>query len=168
MAEHGVTVDEAMATVRYAIGGDNIVGVKQADNTIVPLSVQYSPEYIDTLDKVRNTPVVTGDGRSVPLGDVADVSVRKMPEMIRNDNGKLAGYIYVDLQNVTGPDYVDRAQAVSRDEPDAAGRLLGGMDRPVSVRRSGAGAAAAHRAADAGDHLRAAGRWRSGRWRKAC
>ena len=114
MAEHGVTVDEAMATVRYAIGGDNIVGVKQADNTVIPLSVQYSPEYIDTLDKIKNTPVVTGDGRAVPLGDIADVSVRKMPEMIRNDNGSLAGYIYVDLQNVTGPDYVDGAQALSR------------------------------------------------------
>ena len=45
------------------------------------------------------------------MGDIADVAVRKMPEMIRNDNGTLAGYIYVDLQNVTGPDYVDRAQA---------------------------------------------------------
>jgi Cu(I)/Ag(I) efflux system membrane protein CusA/SilA len=101
-----------MATVRYAIGGDNIVNVKQANNTTVPLAVQYSPEYIDTLDKLKNTPIVTGDGRSVPLGDVADVAVRKMPEMIRNDNGSLAGYIYVDLQNVTGPDYVDRAQAL--------------------------------------------------------
>jgi Cu(I)/Ag(I) efflux system membrane protein CusA/SilA len=111
MAAHGVTVDEAMATVRYGIGGDNIVGVKQANNTIIPLSVQYSPEYLDTLDKVKNTPVATTDGRSVPLADIADVSIRKMPEMIRNDNGNLAGYIYVDLQNVTGPDYVDRAQA---------------------------------------------------------
>ena len=111
MAEHGVTVDEAMSTVRYAIGGDNIVGVKQADTTIIPLSVQYSPEYLDTLDKIKKTPVVTADGRAVPLGDIADVAVRKMPEMIRNDNGTLAGYIYVDLQNVTGPDYVDRAQA---------------------------------------------------------
>ncbi len=110
MAEQGVTVDEAMSTVRYAIGGDNIASVKQSGNTIVPLSLQYSPEYLDTLDKVRNTPVVTGDGRSIPLGQIADVSVRKMPEMIRNDNGKLAGYIYVDLQNVTGPDYVDNAQ----------------------------------------------------------
>ena len=61
---------------------------------------------------------MTGDGRSIPLGDIADVSVRKMPEMIRNDNGKLAGYIYVDLQDVTGPDYVDRAQAVSCGEPE--------------------------------------------------
>ncbi len=110
MAERGVTVDEAMLTVRYAIGGDNIATVKQAGNTIVPLNMQYSPEYIDTLDKLRRTPVVTGDGRSIPLGEIADVSVRKMPEMIRNDNGKLAGFIYVDLQNVTGPDYVDNAQ----------------------------------------------------------
>jgi Cu(I)/Ag(I) efflux system membrane protein CusA/SilA len=112
MAEHGVTVDEAMSTVRYAIGGDNIVGVKQSDQAVIPLNVQYSPEYIDTLDKLRKTPVVTADGRSVPLGDIADVAVRKLPEMIRNDNGKPAGYIYIDLlQNVTGPDYVERAQA---------------------------------------------------------
>jgi len=110
MAEHGVTVDEAMSTVRYAIGGDNIVSVKEASGVSIPLSVQYSPEYIDTLDKLKNTPVVTGDGRSVPLGDVADVSVRKLPEMIRNDNGKLAGYIYIDVQDVTGPDYVDTAR----------------------------------------------------------
>src|SRR6059036_1259144 len=75
MAERGVTVDEAMSTVRYAIGGDNIVGVK-TNNTTVPLNLQYSPEYIDTLDKVKRTPVVTADGRSVPLGDIADVSVR--------------------------------------------------------------------------------------------
>jgi Cu(I)/Ag(I) efflux system membrane protein CusA/SilA len=110
MAQHGVTVDEAMLTVRYAIGGDNVVRVKQADGTIIPLDMQYSPEYMDTLEKIRKAPVVTADGRSVPVGEIADVSVRKMPEMIRNDNGDLAGYIYVDLQNVTGPDYVEKAR----------------------------------------------------------
>ena len=110
MAEHGVTVDEALATVRFAIGGDNVVGIRQADKTVVPLSVQYSPEYTDTLAKVRATPVVTDDGRSVPLGDVADVAVREAPEMIRNDNGELAGYIYVYLRDITGPEYVERAR----------------------------------------------------------
>jgi Cu(I)/Ag(I) efflux system membrane protein CusA/SilA len=111
MAAHGVTVDEAMATIRYGLGGDNIASVKSGGAT-VPLNLQYSPEYIDTLDKVRHTPVVTAGGRAVPLGDVADVAVRKMPEMLRNDNGKLSGYIYVDLRSVTGPDYVDTAQQV--------------------------------------------------------
>src|SRR6266536_3693951 len=110
LAAHGVTVDEAMTTIRYGIGGDNIASVKSG-GAILPLNVQYSPEYLDTLDKVRHTPVVTGDGRSVPLGDIGDVSVKKLPAMIRNDNGRLAGYIYIDLQNVTGPDYVDKARA---------------------------------------------------------
>jgi len=111
MAEHGVAVDEALPTVRFAIGGDNVVDVRQPDQTLVPLAIQYSPEYIDTLDKVRSAPVITGDGRSVPLSDIADVAVREAPEMIRNDNGELAGYIYVYLSGVTGPEYVDRAQA---------------------------------------------------------
>ena len=110
MSEHGVTVSEAMDTVRYAIGGDNIVGVKQADNTTIPLGLQYSPEYIDTVEKVKNSPVITADGRSVPIGEIANVSVRKLPEMIRNDNGQLAGYIYVDLQNTTASDYVEKAK----------------------------------------------------------
>jgi len=109
MGAQGITVDEAMLTVRYAIGGDNVAGIREA-NTIVPLGLQYSSEYIDTIEKVRNVPVVTGDGRAVPLGSIADVSVRKMPEMIRNDNGELSGYIYIDLDNVTAPDYVEQAR----------------------------------------------------------
>ena len=114
MAQRSVTVDEAMATVRFAIGGDNVVGIREADKTIVPLAIQYASEYIDTLQKVRNTPVVTGDGRSVPLGEVADVSVREAPEMIRNDNGDLAGYIYVYLRDITAPEYVQAAQEYLR------------------------------------------------------
>ena len=110
MATRGVTVDEAMPTVQYAIGGDNVIGLRQADKTIVPLAIQYSPEYVDTLAKVRNTPVITGNGASVPLGEIADVSVREAPEMIRNDNGALAGYIYVYLTGITAPEYVDKAK----------------------------------------------------------
>jgi Cu(I)/Ag(I) efflux system membrane protein CusA/SilA len=110
MARHGVTADEAMPTVQFAIGGDNVIGIRQPDKTVVPLAIQYAPEYLDTLAKVRNTPVITGDGRSVPLGEIADVAVREAPEMIRNDNGDLAGYIYVYLDGVTPTDYVERAQ----------------------------------------------------------
>ncbi|MBQ0718696.1 MAG: efflux RND transporter permease subunit [Gammaproteobacteria bacterium] len=110
LAEQGVKVDEAMLTVRFGIGGESVVNIRQADKTVVPLSMQYSPEYIDTLDKVRHTPVLTVDGRSVPLKSIADVAVRKMPEMIRNDNGALAGYIYIDLQDTTSADYVSAAR----------------------------------------------------------
>lgn len=112
MAEHGVTVDEAMDTVRYAIGGENVAGVPQADRSTVPLSVQYSPEYIDTLEKIRTASVVTGDGRAVLIKEVANVAVKKLPEMIRNDNGKLAGYVYVYLRDTTAADYVAKARSL--------------------------------------------------------
>lgn len=115
MSENGVTVDEAMLTVRHAIGGENIVSIKQPDNSSIPLAVQYSPEYIDTLEKIRSVSVVTGDGRSVPLGQIGDVSVRQLPEMVRNDNGTLAGYIYVDLDGVTAANYVETARAFLTD-----------------------------------------------------
>ncbi|HTE41323.1 MAG TPA: efflux RND transporter permease subunit, partial [Steroidobacteraceae bacterium] len=116
MAEHGVTVDEAMDTLRYAVGGENVVTVTQIDGTVVPLGMQYSPEYIDTLEKIRSAAVVTGDGRMVSVGDVADVAVRKLPEMIRNDNGKLAGYVYVYLGGTTAADYVKVADTILADQ----------------------------------------------------
>ncbi|OFW12376.1 MAG: hypothetical protein A3H29_11300, partial [Acidobacteria bacterium RIFCSPLOWO2_02_FULL_67_21] len=124
MAQHGVTVDEALPTVRFAIGGDNVVGIRQRDQTVVPLAIQYSPEYTDTLDKVRNAPVVTDDGRSVPLSDIADVAVREAPEMIRNDNGELAGFIYVYVQDITAPEYVERARGELQDLRLPAGYSL--------------------------------------------
>ncbi len=112
MARHGVTADEAMTAVRYGVGGDNVMNVRM-EGALVPLSVQYSAEYLDTLEKVRQTPVVTGNGRSVALGEVADVAIRKLPEMIRDDNGRLSGYVYIDLASgSTGPDYVERARHV--------------------------------------------------------
>ena len=111
LAQAGLTADEAMPIVRYAIGGDNVVPIKEGNGVSVPLSIQYSPEYLDTLDKVRNTPVVIPGGGTVRLSEIADVGVKKMPEMIRNDNGSLAGYVYVYLApGVTGTDYVEQAR----------------------------------------------------------
>ena len=110
MAQFGVTTDEAAAAVRFAIGGDNAIRITEADGNPTPLSIQYSPEYIDTLEKVRMLPVLVAGGRSVALSDIADVSVRKLPEMIRNDNGEQSGYVYIDLQNTTAPDYVRAAR----------------------------------------------------------
>ena len=110
LAQHNVALDEAMMTVRYGIGGDNVVAVRQIDSGVTPLSVQYSPEYIDTMEKLKATPVVAADGRAVMLGAIADVAVRKLPEMVRNENGELTGYVFIDLAGVTASDYVTRAR----------------------------------------------------------
>ncbi len=112
MAQHNVSVDEALLTVRYGIGGENIFTVTQADNSQVPLSLQYSPEYIDTLEKIKNLSVVTAakKNNSITLSNIANVQIKKMPEMIRNDNGLLAGYIYINTNDISASDYVPAAQ----------------------------------------------------------
>ena len=76
MAQHGVTVDEALTTVRFAIGGDNLVGIRQADKTVVPLSIQYSPEYIDTLAKVRNTPPTSANGADSMISELSAIELK--------------------------------------------------------------------------------------------
>lgn len=112
LASRGISVGEAMPIVRYAISGDNVTEIPQPDGVAIPLSVQYSPEYINTMDKIRRTPVVAEGGRRATLGEIADVAVRKMPDMVRNDNGDLTGYVYVDVDTtkVTATDYVDGAR----------------------------------------------------------
>ncbi len=110
LAEHGIQVDEAMLTVRHAVGGEHILDLQQSDGGVVPLSLRYSPEYIDTLEKVANTAIISAAGRVVTLESVADVSVRQSADMIRNDNGERAGYLYINLEGVTASDYVSQAK----------------------------------------------------------
>ena len=111
LAAAGVAAADAMPVVRYAIGGDNALTLKGENGALIPLSVQYSPEYLDTLEKVRNTPLVAAAGRTVRLEEVAGVAIRNLPDMIRNDNGALAGFVYVYLKrDVTATDYVAKAQ----------------------------------------------------------
>jgi Cu(I)/Ag(I) efflux system membrane protein CusA/SilA len=111
LAAAGIAAEEAMPVVRYAIGGDNFVSIKGDDGIAIPMSLQYSPEYLDTLEKIRNTPLVAPGGNTVRLAEVADVGVKNMPDMIRNDNGTLAGYVYVYLDSgVTATDYVAGAR----------------------------------------------------------
>lgn len=111
LAKYAVTTDETMLTIRYGIGGENLLNMPQSDNSRVPLSLQYSPEYIDTLDKVKHTPVIRHDGSSIALNQIAAVQVKKMPEMIRNENTQMAAYIYINPAKITAVDYVRKAES---------------------------------------------------------
>ena len=92
----------------------------------------------------------------LPLGEIADVAVREAPEMIRNDNGELAGYIYVYLRDITAPEYVERAREYLQTNltlPPGYSIEWTGL---YQVRRRRARDAAHRRADHAGDHVRAA------------
>ena len=108
-AAQGLTTDEVMTTWRQGVGGESFAELRHAGQR-TPVTVQYPGEYIDTLEKVRSVPVVTADDRVVPLGAAASVEVRKLPEMIRNDNGRLAAHVYIYLRKATPADYLAQAR----------------------------------------------------------
>lgn len=114
LGKWGIPLEEAQQYVRYAISGDNVSFIRQGKE-IFPLSVQYPQEYIDTIEKVKKLLMVTPAGQIIPLSKVARVSVERSPEMVRNENGFLAGYVFVDVAGVEIGSFVEEAKkAVSR------------------------------------------------------
>ncbi|KMP10738.1 hypothetical protein UZ36_06745 [Candidatus Nitromaritima sp. SCGC AAA799-C22] len=107
LARRGIPIDEALLYVRYALSGENAAWIKQKDR-LVPLSIQYAFDYIDTVEKIGNLLVVTPEDKIIPLSDVASVKVKRLPEMIRNEDGLLTGYIYMDIAGTEAGAYVQR------------------------------------------------------------
>ncbi len=109
LAQRGVPLDEALLFVRYALGGENVASIRQGDR-LVPLNLQYAVDYIDTVEKIFNLRVVSPDNELIPMSEVADVQVIKFPEMVRNENGLLTGYLYIEIMGINAGEYVKQAK----------------------------------------------------------
>jgi len=103
LARYGLTIDQVNDMVMSAVGGENITTTIEGRERY-PVNVRYLKELRDDVEKLRRVlvPVPTGamggtQITHVPLGQLADISVKTGPAMIRDENGRLSGYVYVDL-----------------------------------------------------------------------
>jgi Cu(I)/Ag(I) efflux system membrane protein CusA/SilA len=96
-ARHGLSVAEVQAVVSTAIGGDNIGEVVQGRERY-PINVRYPREIRDSLERLRQLPFVTERGATLLLQDVARVSIEEGPPMLRSENARLSGWVYVDVR----------------------------------------------------------------------
>ncbi|WP_186234376.1 efflux RND transporter permease subunit [Burkholderia gladioli] len=97
-ARYGLSVAELQSFATTAIGGEN-VGEVIAGRERYPISVRYPREVRDSLDALRQLPVLTERGAQLRLGDVARLSIADGPPMIRSENARLAGYVYIDIRD---------------------------------------------------------------------
>uniref|UniRef100_E1TEK7 Heavy metal efflux pump, CzcA family n=1 Tax=Burkholderia sp. (strain CCGE1003) TaxID=640512 RepID=E1TEK7_BURSG len=109
-ARYGLAVADIQAVVSSAVGGDN-VGEVIAGRERFPINIRYPREIRDSLDKLRQLPVVTARGAQIQLGDVAHIAIADGPPMIRSENARLSGYVYVDIRNT---DLQSAVQAMQR------------------------------------------------------
>jgi Cu(I)/Ag(I) efflux system membrane protein CusA/SilA len=83
--------------ISSAVGGENIGETVEGQQRF-PINLRYPREMRDSLDKLRRLPIVTERGARLVLGDVADVRIADGPPMLRSENARLAGWVYVDIR----------------------------------------------------------------------
>ncbi len=96
-ARFGLSVADVQAVVSTAIGGDNVGEVVQGRERY-PINVRYPREIRDSLERLRALPFVTDKGATVLLQDVAHLSIADGPPMLRSENARLSGWVYVDVR----------------------------------------------------------------------
>jgi Cu(I)/Ag(I) efflux system membrane protein CusA/SilA len=96
-ARFGLNVADVQSVISTAVGGDNIGEVVDGLQRF-PINVRYPRETRDSLEKLRSLPIVTERGQRLVLSDVADVRVTDGPPMLRSENARLSGWVYVDIR----------------------------------------------------------------------
>jgi len=96
-ARYGMNVADVHSIVTAGIGGENI-GETIEGRRRFPINVRYPRELRDSVEKLRNLPVVTERGAQIPLSAVAAITLADGPPMLRSENARLAGWIYVDIR----------------------------------------------------------------------
>jgi Cu(I)/Ag(I) efflux system membrane protein CusA/SilA len=96
-ARYGLNIADVQGVVSAAIGGDN-VGETVEGLQRFPINVRYPREIRDSLENIRNLPFVTERGAQIRLGDVATIKVADGPPMLKSENARLSGWVYVDIR----------------------------------------------------------------------
>ncbi len=110
-ARYGLTVGGVQRAVSSGMGGENIATTVEGRERY-PINVRYLADYRNDLDALRRILIMTPTGAQIPLGQVARISLSPGPSMIRDEDGMLTGYVYVDLATSDYGTYVNNAQRV--------------------------------------------------------
>jgi Cu(I)/Ag(I) efflux system membrane protein CusA/SilA len=108
-ARYGLNIDDVHAYVAFALGGMNVSESVEGRERY-PINLRYFRDWRDSLEKIRDLPVLTGAGAFIALSDVADVRVEDGPGMIKSENARLNGWVYVDIAGRDLGSYVAEAQ----------------------------------------------------------
>jgi Cu(I)/Ag(I) efflux system membrane protein CusA/SilA len=114
LARYGLTIEQAESVIMSAIGGENITTTVEGRERY-PVNVRYLRDYRSSIDRLGRTLVPTMTGAQIPMAQIADIRVLSGPGMIRDENGRLSGYVYVDVSGRDVGRYVAEAKKAVRE-----------------------------------------------------
>jgi len=109
IARYGLKLEDVNEIIETAIGGDTVTTTVEG-RARYPVNVRFAKDYRDSLDKLKRVLVSTPSGSNVQLAQLADVKMTLGPGMIRDENGLLTAYVYVDTEGVDLGSYVQSAK----------------------------------------------------------
>ncbi len=116
LALAGLTMEEAQAAVRNAIGGETVTTTVEGRERY-PVNVRYMADFRSDLQALSRVLVSTPRGeRQIPVGQLAEIKVVSGPSMIRNEDGMLTGYVYVDMAGRDASGYMEEAGKLIREK----------------------------------------------------
>ena len=111
LARYGLSIKEAQMVIMSAIGGEPITTTVEGRERYT-VNVRYARELRDDLSELKRVLVPTMSGAQIPLAELADIYLTLGPSMIRDENGMLSGYVYVDLAGRDIGSYVQEAKKI--------------------------------------------------------
>ncbi|MBI5376881.1 MAG: efflux RND transporter permease subunit [Candidatus Schekmanbacteria bacterium] len=109
LARYGLTIGQAQMSIVSAVGGENITTTVEGRERY-QVNVRYMRDFRSSVDKLNRILVATPNGAQVPMAQIADIKMLYGPGMIRDENGRLSGYVYVDVSGRDIGSYVADAK----------------------------------------------------------
>jgi len=114
-ARFALNIADVQEVVRTALGGMQVAQTVEGLERY-PINIRYPRDVRDSLEKLRNLPIVTPGGAHIPLSEVADIRVDDGPGLIKTENARLNGWTYVDIEGRDLGSYVVEAQRVVNEQ----------------------------------------------------
>ena len=114
-ARYGLTVADVQRAVSSGIGGENIAENVEGRQRY-PINVRYSRDFRDDVEELRRVLIGTPTGAQIPISEVAKVYFSRGPSMIRDEEGLLTGYVYLDLATKDYGGFVAKADRLLREK----------------------------------------------------
>lgn len=111
LARYGLTLEDLQMVISSAIGGETVTQTVEGRERYT-INVRYERDFRSDIDSLERIFVTTMNGYQVPLKELADISISYGPAMLRDENGMIAGYVYVDIAGVDVGSYVKTAKEI--------------------------------------------------------
>ena len=135
LARYGLNMEEAQEAIEKAIGGDNVTTVIEGQERY-PVNVRYMRDFRSDIGALGRVLIATPDGQTqVPLSQLANIRMLSGPSMIRNEEGMLTGYVYVDIADRDLSSYMEEAGRLLREKVKVPGYAVSWSGQYEAMRR---------------------------------